>query len=449
MSPTLVLVGLSHRTAPLAVRERLAVSPRDLPALLARLRARPGITECWVLSTCNRVEFLAAASEGGDGAAAESLERFVSAESGVAAENLRPHLYRHAGREAIAHLFRVASGLDSLVLGEPQILGQTKEAYHEARTAGTMGPVLDPLFQRTFSVAKRIRSETGIGRHSVSVASAAVDLALQIFGDLRGRSFLILGTGKMASLAGKALRSRGVSGALVATRQPEAAAAFAAGLGGTAIGMPAMPGALASVDIVIGSTAAPHPVLLRDHVEAALQTRRGRPLFLIDIAVPRDIEPEAGALDDVYLYTIDDLRSVVEGHRGARQGESEAAERIVFAETEEWAARERGAAAGVAIAELVAAAESLRREEMRRFRTRAGPLDPVREEQVEALSRSLVNKLLHNPITMLRRGERVTEDLPLAGALRTLFGLDDPDEAAAQDGDAGRPDEKRRGAADR
>jgi glutamyl-tRNA reductase len=435
----LVLLGLNHRSAPIGVREKLSVGAGELRDVLKRLAAAPGVSECWMLSTCNRVELLAQVSEE---AAPGSLERFLEERSGAPREELGPHLYRLEAAEAVAHLFRVASGLDSLVVGEPQILGQAKEAYAAAREAATLGRELDPLLQRTFAVAKRVRSETGIGRSSVSVARAAVELAEQIFGDLQGRSILLVGTGKMAELATRHLVSRGVGKTVVASRTLSHAVAFAERVGGEAIPAERMPEALERVDIVIGSTAAPHPVILRSHVETAMLARRRRRLFLIDIAVPRDVEPSVDEIDDVYLYNIDDLQSVVETNRTAREGEARAGESIIRDEVAAWKRRSGGSAAGGTITALLARAERVRADELQRARARLGPLSPRQEEQVEALARNLVAKLIHGPVSSLRRHMEEGGDPRLLEFARQLFEAegatpapetrDDPDVAGGE-----------------
>jgi len=423
----LVLLGLNHRSAPVAMRERLAIAPAELAPLLRSLSRQPGVRECYILSTCNRVEILACTP---DGAPAESLpleiflaERFLAERFRVEPTELRRHLYSLRERDAVLHLFRVASGLDSMILGETQVLGQAKDAYMAARAAGTLGPVLETLLQRAFAAAKRVRTETGISRSTLSVANAAVELAEQIFGELTGRSVLLLGVGKMSQHAARHLASRGVSPVIVATRTLGHAVALAEKIGGVALPFDSVHETLAQVDILIASTAAPHAVIRREHAERAIRARRNRPLFIIDIAVPRDVEPEVNEIDNVYLYNIDDLEAVVEANRTGRQREARAAEAILQKECEAYFRRKSGASLGQTIGAILRRAEEMRSAEVQRLRRRLGPLTPGQEEQIEALTKSLMNKLLHRPIQEIKRAAQERGEPEAVEAARRYFEL--------------------------
>ena len=448
----LVLVGISYRTAPVELRERLAIPASELPGLLKSLAGTARLEECLVLSTCNRVEVLARTpgeglgprkSNGAGGpaeAAAASglgaIEAFLAARFDVDPSTLGTHCYRLGEREAVAHLFRVASGLDSMVLGEPQILGQVKTAYGVAREAGTLGPELESLLQRTFSVAKRVRTETAIARSPVSIASAAVEMACQIFGELSGHSVLLLGVGKMSQLAAQHLQAHGASPVLVATRTVAHAVEMAERIGGEPIPFEAVPDALGRVDIVLASTGAPHAVIRREHVERAMPLRRNRPLFFIDIAVPRDVEATVNALENVFLYDIDDLLEVVETNRASRQHEATAAEALVAQECDLFLRRRREAGAGPMIAAILQRAEEIRSAEVQRLRGRMGPLTERQEEQIESLTRSLISKMLHRPIREIKKAVEERGDFEAAEMARRLFDAAEsrpPEDVTAED----------------
>jgi glutamyl-tRNA reductase len=418
----LVLFGVNHSSAPVALREKIAIQAGHLPASLQELAQAVGVEECYILSTCNRVELVA--RTGGRTSDHCPLERFLAGKFGIEESELKTFAYRLEERATITHLFRVASGLDSMILGEPQILGQVKEAYLAARGAGTLGSLLEPLMQRTFSVAKKVRTETGIARNAVSVATAAVEMAQQIFGDLADGSVLLLGVGKMAELAARHLVGNGVSHVVVSSRNFSHAVEMAEKFGGAAVGFDEFAGALTKADVVISSTAAPHAVIRRDMVEGVMKARRGRPLFLIDIAVPRDIQPEVNEIDNVYLYNIDDLQAVVDANREGRRREAEAAEEIVERESNAFIRRMRTAELGPTIAALRRRAEQIREGEIQRIRGRLGPLAPGQEEQIEALTRGLVNKLLHHPIQEIKRSVQERGEGGATDLARRLFDLD-------------------------
>ncbi len=339
MSPKLFVVGVSHRTAPVDVRERVAFAEELLPAALKDALALPGVLEAMIVSTCNRVELYAGAE--GEGAQA-SLSHFLI-EGRALSESLRSHLYMHDGEAALIHLFRVAASLDSMVLGEPQILGQVKEAFALASDHGTVGPLLGKALPRAFAVAKRVRTETDIARSSASIASAAVELAEQIFGDLAGRQVLVVGAGKMGALSARHLQSSGIGGLTVVNRTHARAEALAQQLGGKAAPWDELDALLVKVDIVLCSTGAAEPPITRARVEKAMKARRGRWLFFIDIAVPRDVESAVGKIDNVYLYDVDALEEVVSKNRAGREREAGEAEAMVLEEVRRFAALERTA----------------------------------------------------------------------------------------------------------
>lgn len=410
----IVLVGLNHKTAPVKVRECLAPTAQAVGETLEQARALPGVREALLVSTCNRVEVLAAA-DGAAGAAGvgAALAAWLAQGRGLAPEEITRSLYTHADDEAVRHLFRVASSLDSLVVGEPQILGQIKEAYRQAVETGSTGAVLNRLMHKTFQVAKRVRSETAIGGAAVSVSYAAVELARKIFDDLAGLKALLIGAGEMAELAAEHLLAQGVREVMVANRTLARAVDLAGRLAhggkpGGAFGLEDLPQVLPAVDIVISSTGATEPVITYALARRALKARRGRPLFFIDIAVPRDVEPIVGELDGCFLYDIDDLGQVVEANRSSRAKEAQAAESIVAEEVVKFSAWLKSLAVVPTIAELTAKAEAIRAAEVARTLKDLGTT-PRSEAEAEAeadalerLTRALVKKLLHDPILFLR-----------------------------------------------
>ncbi len=424
----LVLVGINHTTAPIEVRERLAIPAARLPDAVRALTQQPGIREALILSTCNRVEFLTLQDQPGE-ETTRSLLRFLHEYFAVPAAIVEPHLYEFREREAVRHLFRVASSLDSMVVGEPQILGQVKEAYSVARQAGTVSAALDPLLQRAFSVAKRVRTETQIGSSSVSVASVAVDLARKIFGSLHGKTVLIVGAGKMSELAARHLIQQGATSILVANRTQERAAQLAgqvadlismqlangpiaihgAGLACTTEVVPfdQLHAQAARADIVLTSTGSEHPLFDPTHGRQFLERRRNRPMFFIDIAVPRDVDPQMNQVEGCFVYDIDDLQQVAAAHLADRGRESAAAEKIVGSEVDLYLQRLQVREAVPAIVALQQNAESLRQAEIARTAAKlaasAEPLTPAQQAAIDALTRSLTAKLLHPQLAALRK----------------------------------------------
>lgn len=415
----IVVVGLSHQTAPLAVREALAIPEAKMAEALERLREESGLTEAMILSTCNRVEVYGRAPESVAGPVAEFLARFHDRRL----EDLESHLYRLEGEAAVRHAFRVAASLDSMVLGEPQILGQVKRAYEAAEAAGALGSVLNTLRNRSFAAAKRARTETAIGRNAVSVSHVAVELARKIFGDLSERSVLLVGAGKMSEVAARQMVRDGARAAVLGGRTLERAEQLAAALGGRAAPLEALRSEMSRVDVVISGTGAPGLVVRREDVEAAQAARRHRPLFLIDIAVPRDIEPEAGKVKGVFLYDLDDLRSVAEANLRERRKEAAAAQAILDHEIRAFLQWRESLDVVPLLVELRSRADEIRRAEVDKARRRLGPLTPEQEKAVDAMTSGIVNKLLHPPTVELKRMAASRHHTEYVGLIRKLFGL--------------------------
>jgi len=409
---TLVLLGINHTTAPVEVRERLSVPASRLADATRTLLHQPGIREGLILSTCNRIELLTTQELLPD---AVDLPRFLEEYFSVPAATLTPHLYEYREREAVRHLFRVASSLDSMVVGEPQILGQVKESYTIAREVGAVNSTLEGLLQRAFTVAKKIRSETAIGSSSVSIASVAVELARKIFGSLQGKTVLLVGAGKMSSLAARHLIQQGASTILVTNRTQERAEALAAEFLGTSASTAVLPfeqiyEQADRADIVITSTGAPEKIFGRSHGRHFLERRRHRPMFFIDIAVPRDVDPRMNEVEGCFVYDIDDLQQVAQANLADRSREAAAAETIVTREVERYHQRLQSLDAVPAILALQQNAEAIREAEVARAAKRLGTLTPEQKAAVEALTRSLTSKLLHPQLTALRRASITPEE---------------------------------------
>ena len=414
-----IALGINHRTAGVEVRERVSFSPEQLPDALQRLRAEAGADEVAILSTCNRTELYCAQEQ----LDADRLVEWVARFHGMTAEELRRSSYLHQDAGAVNHMMRVAAGLDSMVLGEPQILGQMKDAWQAARTAGTLGPYLDRLFQSTFNMAKQVRTDTAIGENPVSVAFAAVSLARQIFADLRRSTALLIGAGETIALVARHLFEQGVGRIIVANRTLQRAELLSEPLGGQAIVLTQIPDILAECDVVISSTASPLPILGKGAVERALKQRRHKPMFIVDIAVPRDIEPEVGSLADVYLYTVDDLHEVIEENMRSRQGAAEAAERLIELGTGEFMQRLRALAAVDVVRSYRQKAEQARDQELQKALAKLQRgADP--EQVMTEMARLLTNKLLHEPSVQLKQmtAQGRIEALALA---QELFALGD------------------------
>jgi glutamyl-tRNA reductase len=419
------VTGLNHRTAPVEVRERLAFNEAALPDALRELRQREGFHEGLILSTCNRVEIAVTTDDGVD--VRQSVEEFLGAARHVERKKLAGHLYGYDDRDAIRHLFRVASSLDSMVLGEPQILGQLKQAYAVAKSNGSVNGYLDTVVTRAFSVAKRVRTETMIGQNAVSVSFAAVELAREIFGNLKDCRVLLLGAGKMSELAARHLHRNGVGRILVTNRTRSRAEEMAAIFKGTIIDYEAFHQSLPEVDILIASSGAPNYILTREQVQKAMSVRRGRPMFLIDIAVPRNIEPAANQLENVFLYDIDDLARVVDKNRKEREVEAASGEAIITEEVEKLVARLKARGATPAIVELQEYLDHLRRGELSRMRSKFGHLTEQQEEALEALTKGLMNKVAHGAIAEIRKSASQDEHWQTLSLIRRLFRIENDD----------------------
>jgi glutamyl-tRNA reductase len=423
----LVLVGLNHRTAPIHIREKVGCSAHDLPGALTRLAAMPDISEGAILSTCNRSEVYACIDAPHSDAAFSILIRFLSALHDVPEAAFSTHLYRFEDRDAVRHLLRVAAGIDSLVLGEDQILGQVRSAHQAGLAAGTVGPHLNALFQQAIQSGRRVRNETALGRGSFSIGHAAVDLARSIFADLTHASILMLGAGKMSELTARHLQESGAPVVIVANRTYDHAVELAARLGGRAIQYDGFGDALVASDIVIASTSAPHTILDRKKLAPLVRRRRGRPLFLIDIAFPRDIDPDVNALDNVFLYNIDDLKAVVEQETRGREREVSRAENIADEETDEFLRWFRARAAAPVITQIQDRMESARGEEIRVLRAQLPGLTDREWQKIEAATRALARRLARSAILRLKEesgGAAPFEaQYDLLSAARELFAL--------------------------
>jgi glutamyl-tRNA reductase len=415
----LLLTGLSHKTAPLDLREKFAIPEASLPRTLQDLQ-KLGASEAVVLSTCNRVEF--ALSSADDVEPGAIFDRFLTDWHG-AASNFNGHIYRLESREAIQHLFRVAASLDSMVVGEPQILGQLKAAYAAAKLEGTVGGLLEMVMTKAFNVAKRVRSETGIGHMAVSVSYAAVELARSIFGSLKGQTVMIVGSGKMGELAAKHLRRSGATRILVTNRTWDRAVEMARLFDGRAVEYGQFHSVLHEVDIVITSTGAEHYIIGREDMQRVIARRKHRPMFLIDIAVPRNVDPAVNQIEGVFLKDVDDLEGVVDANLQERGKQAEQAEAIVRHEVEQMIARLRIVEVTPTIVSLQEQLEEIRAAEVTRALRRMPTLTPEQREQVELMSKSLINKIAHGPISELRRNAGHPEGGPVIEAIRKVFHL--------------------------
>ncbi len=418
----LLIAGVTHRTAGVDVRERLAISEQALPEALRSLRRARGISEAMVLSTCNRVEFAMAADDDADPYSA--IAQFFDSRD-ISLESLGTQFFRCEQRHAIEHLFRVASSLDSMVVGEPQILGQLKAAYSAAKQEGAVGGLLESVMSRAFFVAKRVRTETGIGQMAVSVSYAAVELARKIFGSLSGKKVMIVGGGKMSQIAARHLRRSGASHIFVANRTNSRAEELAEMFQGTAVDYSRFTSMLPEIDIVIASSAAPHFLLTTDDMHRVIAARKNKPIFLIDIGVPRNIQPEINKIDNVFLYDIDDLQGVVNSNRREREREATRAEEIVQQEVDGMMSRLRAQEIGPTIASLQEQLDEIRESELARATRRLGNLTVEQREIIDMMTRSIVNKIAHGPISELRKQASDPEGVHVIDAIRRVFRLRD------------------------
>jgi glutamyl-tRNA reductase len=420
-----MLVGMNHRTAPVEIRERFAVS--ETGSMLQKLIDRPEIEEAVLLSTCNRVEVIVTTAnpDAAQHVLFEFFSRDLAAGGLPAGFSLSDMTYVRHGRDAVEHVFRVASAVDSMVVGEPQILGQVKDAYREAAELGACGAVLSRLFQRAFATAKRVKNETGVSQRPVSVARVAVELAKQIFESLEDKSALLIGAGDMIEAALVALDDHGLGARRVVNRTPAHAATLARQFAGSAHGLDELDVLLAQSDVVLSCVGGDGPILTRERVEASVAHRPGRPLFLIDIGVPRNIDPAVHEIDNAYLYDLDDLQDVAAANQEERRRESERAERIIFEERENFDGWLAALQAVPTIRDLRQRVEEIRQVEIARFIGRLR-LDPAQADTLEQLTRGIVNKIMHAPISRLR--DETDREVVLARLeeARSLFGLDEP-----------------------
>jgi len=417
-----LLVGVNHKTAPVSLREKLAGLIPDLDQAYQHLKDWPELSEVLVYSTCNRVELLCVTGE--PEAAAARAQAFFSSHPEIPPETVAESIYLRRDQEAVQHLFRVAASLDSMVLGEPQILGQVKAAYREAAEHQATGPILNRLLHKAFSVAKRVRGETGIGDHAVSVSYAAVTLGRKIFGEFTGKNVLLLGAGEMAELALEHLRAQGVSRVIVANRTLERGVRLAQRFGGEAVSLEELEEQLLTADIVISSTGAGDYLLRRDQLKPAMRRRKQRPLFLIDIAVPRDLDPALNELDNVYLYNIDDLKEVAEQGMQHRQQEAAKAERLVAEETlkfQQWLTTLEVFPTIIALKDK---AGTICEVELKKTLGHLGPVSEEQRQALEVLLNSVTQKLLHDPIIFLKRNHHLKRPQRELDLVRRLFNLD-------------------------
>ena len=418
---SVVVIGLNHRSTPLDLLERMTIGEAALPKALHDLVSRTDVSEAVVLSTCNRTEVYAVAER--FHGAYQDIRDFLAEVAFLAPEDFSDHLYVHYDAPAVAHLFGVAAGLDSAVLGESEILGQVKHAWERAHDEGAAGPTLNLLFRHAIEAGKRARTDTSIGRHTTSVSQAAVAMAAARLGSLAGRKGLVLGAGEMGEAMALGLAKAGTD-LTIANRTWDTAVALAARTGGTAVRLGDLVEAVAHVDVVLTSTGAATPLLEADELAPALVEREGRPLLIVDIAVPRDVEPSVGQLPGVTLLDMDDLRAFASTGERARAGEVEGVRTILDEELE----RYLGASSAREVAPIIVAlrerADELRQAELERFRTRLGQLDPAQQDAVEALTRGIIGKLLHDPQLALKDAAGSPRGDRLVAALRDLFSLD-------------------------
>jgi glutamyl-tRNA reductase len=422
------LIGVNHRTAPVEVRERLAIPESRMADALKRLVGHPGVDEGLILCTCNRVEVLAQTKNG-----SSDLRSFLQTYFEMKVPELAPHLYEYHERDVIRHVFRVTSSLDSMVVGEPQILGQVKEAYATARAVGAVHSQLDQLLTRAFAVAKRVRTETAVGSSSVSVASVAVELAKKIFGSLNGKQVYLVGAGKMSELAARHLMAHGAASIFVANRTYDRAAALAEKFGGQAIHFEELYETADRADIVITSTGSPRAIFRREHGELFLSRRKNRPMFFIDIAVPRDVDPQMNKLDGIFVYDIDDLQQAVAANTSDRRKEAERAESIIDNEIDRFEARLHTRDVVPTIVSLQDHLETIRQAEIDRVRGRLGKLSPEQELAIETLTRGIVSKIMHTPISTLKTAARGSEATPMIDVVRRIFNLQEKEKDEPED----------------
>ena len=419
----LVIVGVNHKTTPVELREKLAFNQNSIQESTEKLGGFPEIDESLIISTCNRVEIYARVNNVDQGI--DRLKKFICDYHLIPYELLDKHFYAFREEETVKHLFRVSSSLDSMVVGESQILGQVKDAYSLAKSLQATGLILNQLFEKAFNVAKKIRDETGIAESAVSISSAAVELARKIFEDLENHTVMLVGTGEMAELAAKHLISYGVKTVYVASRTYERAANLAKTLNGSALDFEHFKKEMHKADIVISSTASPKFIISKDMVQEAIHQRKNRPMFFIDIAVPRDIEPEVNDLENVYLYDIDDLQNVVNANIQEREKEAEVAMEIIQHEVTKFNNWVETLDAVPTIVELRKRAEEVRQQEIEKTLRKMEHLSEEDRKNLHQMTSSIVNKLLHKPTVNLKKKTQTSEGRTYLKAIRDLFHLDD------------------------
>jgi glutamyl-tRNA reductase len=416
----LALVGLSHKTAPVEVRERLAFDNDALRLALKSLVGRRDVSEAMILSTCNRVEVVAESPDD------RLIREFLCEFHQISPDDLSKHLYSLRNADAIRHVFRVAASLDSMMVGEPQILGQVKEAFRIAADTGTVGMHLSALMNRAFAVAKRVRSETGISQSAVSISYAAVELARKIFGDLSGKTVMIIGASKMGELTAKHLKRNGVSSVLVTNRTFEHAVELAQVFEGAAVSFEHFTDHMDRADIVISSTGAPHFIISRSVAEQIIHRRKNRPMFFIDIAVPRDIDPTVNEIDNAFLYDIDDLQQVIDENLKERMKEASKAEEIIDSEVQAFCLKMQSREVVPTIVQLRDNVEKIRRDEIERNRRYLKDLSPEQQAAVDHITKSFANKILHTPIEELKRMAHDPDGPHYVDILRRIFNIKPP-----------------------
>lgn len=417
----LTLLGINHRTAPVEVREKMNIPEARLAEAVSDLVHRAGIREGMILSTCNRVEVATSAEDEVD---AESIiRRFLADHHHSDLKQFAHFFYRLRQQDVVKHLFRVASSLDSMILGEPQILGQMKQAYATARAVGAMNGTLNEVVNQALAVARRVRRETALGSAAVSVSYAAVELAKKIFGGLEGKTIFIVGAGKMSELAAKHLLRSGAGNILVSNRTYDRAVELAAAFKGTPVPFENLYEHLSQADIVISSTGSPHTIINKGQVEKLLSARKNRPIFFVDIAVPRDVDPAVNELDNVFVYDIDDLGHVVEANKKQREREAVWAEEIVQVEVQKTLKRLASRDVVPTIVALEDRLNRIRSTEIERYQGRLANLTPEQRQAVDALTRGIMNKILHGPITELKSGAGEPENVALVRLIHKIFGL--------------------------
>jgi len=419
----LILVGVNHKTTPVEIREKLAFTKGKIEESVDRLFNFPDIIEHTILSTCNRVEIYARANC--QDSAIKAIKQFICDFHEVSPVELEDHFYSYRNKEAVEHLFRVSSSLDSMILGEAQILGQVKDAYSLAKDLRSTGLVLNQLFEKAFSIAKKVREETGIAERSVSISSAAVELAQKIFDDLENRTVMLVGTGEMAELAAKHLISYGVKTVYVTSRTYDRAANLARTLNGSALDFEAFKNELHRADIVITSTSAPNFIIKKEIVEKAIHERKNKPIFFIDIAVPRDIEPDVNDLENVYLYDIDDLHVVVSANIKEREKEAENAMNFISQEVTKFNNWVGALDAVPTIVEIRKKAENIRKQEIEKTLKKISHLSEDDKQLLRQMSSSMINKILHKPTIKLKQKTQSEDGHVYLKAIRHLFHLDD------------------------